>query len=184
MPSKRDKLKETEGTRRSVTINIDVDGDESRYHGFVVGLSRKLVILHELDEFHLDGYRILRVKDIVSARVGKFEKTFDKIFRGLDVADASGLPEWLRFEDWPDLFRSLQLQDKCVSVESALHKVDIFSLGWIEKVGKRKLTLRSFNASAKWYSKPDRFFYEDITEASFDTEYNRVFGDYMRNQST
>jgi hypothetical protein len=184
MPSKRDKLKATEGTRRSVTISIDVDGDESRYHGFVVGLSRKLVVLHVLDDFHLDGYRILRVKDVVNVRVGKFEKTCDKILISLGVTDAVCLPEWLQCEDWPDLFRSLQPQDKCISVESALHKEGVFSLGWIEKVGMRKLRFRAFSASAKWYSKPDRHFYENITEASFDTEYNRVFGDHMKNQGT
>lgn len=180
MPAKIDKLKAAEGERDSVTIWTEVDGDESRFHGFVVGLSRKLVVLHELDEFHLDGYRILRVNDIVKTRTGKFERTFDQVFSGLELASAISRPEWLRFENWPDLFRSLQLQDKCVSVESALHKVDTFSLGWIEKVGKRKLILRSFSATAKWYAKPDRFFYEDITEATFDAEYNRVFGDFMR----
>lgn len=183
MPSKFDKLKVAEGEHKSVAIWSEVDGDESRFHGFVVGLSRKLVVLHELDEFHLDGYRVLRANDIVKVRMGKFEKTFDRVFGDLELENTIGRPEWLRFEDWRDLFRSLQPQDKCVSVESALHKVDVFSLGWIEKVGKRKLTLRSFSASAKWYSKPDRFFYEDITEATFDAEYNRVFGDFMRKQN-
>ena len=173
-------LSKAVGELLTVRITTNMEGDVEHHRGYVVGTSRRLLVLQQVADFHLDGYLILRVKDITKVRIGKFERTQDRILTRLGVPDSVVLPAWLNFDNWPSFFRSAQQADKCVAVESALLRVNVFALGEIQKVKKKALVLREFNATAKWRRKPRPFRYKHITTAWFDDEYGTVFHEYMR----
>ena len=64
-----------------IKIDVDVEGDEDEYTGIPVRLSRSLLALHDLDDFHFDGYRIVKLKYVTKIRRSRFEVTQQKILK-------------------------------------------------------------------------------------------------------
>ena len=179
MKSHAERLRDIIGSNRTARVTTDIEDEVDHYHAYVIGISRKLLVLHVLSDFHLDGYQILRLRDIVKVRIGKFDRIQDRILKRFGVHEKVVKPSWLRFGSWLSVFHSLQQTGKCIAVESALLDVDVFALGTIQRVAKDRLLIRTFDATGKWMSEPKEFFYNEITSVFFDDEYSSTFYDYM-----
>jgi hypothetical protein len=175
----RDRLLEVADKPRNVRVTTEVDGESEHRHGYVVGVSRQILLLHSVENFHLDGYLAVCFRDISKVRIGKYERTVDRIMKHLGVHSLIGCPPWLRYGTWPSFFRSLKEAGKCVAVESRLANVNTFALGEVLEVGRESVSVREFSATAKWCTEPLSTGYKEISVAFFDDEYGRVFYEFM-----
>lgn len=163
-----------------IKIYTDVEGDEKCYTGIPIRISRAFLAIHELADFHFDGYRIVRLKDIVKIRRSKFEITTQKILKYTGELDNHVSPAWLRIGSWKSLFKCLKERRICACAASGLIELNIFRIGEIYRVGDTAVTLNSFDAHAQWYKPKDKIEYSKITEVSFGDEYSVTFNNFIK----
>lgn len=122
-----------------VQFTVEVDGEEERFYGIPVGRSRSLFAIHDISDFHFDGYRVARIKDIVRLKSGGFGTVAKRILRSTGELESHASPAWLRLGSWKSLLKCLNDRGYCPTVESALTRADIFSLGEIKDLPTRPL---------------------------------------------
>lgn len=165
--------------RTLVTVSRAIE-DVENVHGFVLATSEDLVLLHEVNEFHLDGFRILRRVDIARARHSQYERYRAAILKSEKQLKNVGLSEELEIDRWESAFRSLKGIGRNLIVEAEHPEVDEFLIGKIVRVNKKSVTLRNFDALGMWDQEPRRLGYDDITSVTFDNEYVTIFSKYLR----
>ncbi len=163
-----------------IKIYTDVEGDESVYLGIPVRRSRSLLALHGLSNFHFDGYQVIRLRDIERIRMGGFETVTRRILRSTGELKNHVNPDWLRIGSWKSLLSCLKARSFCVGVESGLININWFLLGEIHALKDKAVTMKSFDAQARWHKPKLKMKYTDITEATFGDEYAVTFNEYMK----
>ena len=165
--------------RSLVTITRDIEGVEN-LHGFVLGVSKQLVLMHEVSEFHLDGYCIMNFGDIEKIRFSKLERYRAAILKAEKVIRQVGLDDEIELSDWESALRSLKKVGRNVIAEGERPEVDEFVIGRIHRVNKKSVTMQGFDAMGQWEADTHRLAYGDITSVTFDNEYVTVFSKYLR----
>ena len=180
---RKKRLKAALGRPRKVRVTLNIGNGSEYYHGFVVGLSESLLVLHVLDDFHLDGHCVVRVRDITRVRMGERDQTMSRILKSLGVHRSIELPSWLKYGSWRGLFRSLAKAEKCVMVERAGRHPRV-SVGEILRAGNSRVSIRAFDASARWIAFPRKVRYKQARVVWFDDEYGTTFHEFMRGLDT
>lgn len=177
-PMKADKLRELCRGHKLVRLDRDIQNTDP-IHGFLLSMSHRLLLLHNLDDFHLDGYSIIRRGDISDIRYSKFERYLEKMLKAEGVCQQVGLQDQIRLDDWPSVFRSLKHIGHNVIVESEDPDIDEFAIGKIVRISKKSLTMYDFDATGRWYKESWHAPYKDITKVKFDSEYIQIFSKYL-----
>jgi hypothetical protein len=144
------------------------------WEGFVVELSDRLVLLHDLDvdHFALNGYKCFRLKDISAGEaIGASDQFVGRavLLRGLEGVT----PEDLDLEDLGAVLRSAGERYPLITVHLENDRPEICYVGRVLKVGRRRVTLRLINPDASW-DKVWKFSLDDITRIDFDGGYERM----------
>ena len=163
-----------------IKIYVDVEGEEDEYRGIPIRRSRTLLALHKLDEFHFNGYIVVRLKDVVKIKRGRVEVTKQRILKATGVLDTHVGPDWLRVGSWKSILTCLKRRGVCVCVGSALIKVDVFAIGDVHKLKDNAVVLNSFDAHGKWYKPKHKIKYSDITGIFFGDKYSVTFSEYVK----
>ncbi len=165
-----------------IRISTEVDDEKNAYFGIPVRISRSLLAFHQIDDFHFNGFRIVRLKDIVKIRRSRYETVFQRIMRSTGELESHANPTWLRIGSWKSLLASLKKKGLCAGVESALKNVDIFWLGEVHALKNSAVVLKSFDAYGKWHKPKHSIEYRHITEVFFGDEYSVTFHEFMKNR--
>lgn len=177
----KDRLKNYIARFSIIKLYVDVEGDEDEYTGMPVRISSSLMAIQELDEFHFNGYRILRLKDIVKVRRSRCETTQQKILKSTGELENHDALSWLRLGSWRSLLSCLKKQKACVCISSGLIKVNVFAIGEIHHLADKTVVLNSFDAHGQRCSPKHRLQYSDITEVLFGDEYSVTFNNFVKN---
>jgi hypothetical protein len=146
--------------------------------GYVLAQSSQLVLIHNVEDFHLDGFAVIRVSDIELARSGKYERFLSKVLRKARMSAQLEVAAVVSLRNVGECLTSLK--GRLVTVECEDPSVDRFYCGRILRVGKRHVSLRTFDASGRWGKKPESVALVDVTFLAWDTEYLTVFSKYVR----
>jgi hypothetical protein len=149
-------------------------GSLSRVHGFVVGVSQELLLLHMLsDRLDLDGYSAFRIRDVTVLN-GRFEK---KSFY-IKALDLKGIrpnrPEGIDLSDMPSLMRSVEGRYPLIVIHRERVAPDECEVGRIKLTSADTYALRFISPTAIWEDDYRTFRYADVTRAEFDGEYERT----------
>lgn len=180
MRSMEERLRELVGSKRVVRLSVPDDEGLEHSHGFVVGMSRSLVVLHEVIDFHIDGYRVFHTKSISEVRNGMYERTQNRILKSRGLHKFVDLPHWLKYGSWSSFFRSVKLATECVSVESKNYCPSVVAIGEILSIGDTTVSLREFDARARWVDDPFVIRFKSLTSAGFGGEYDSCFYEFIR----
>ena len=172
-------LEQLASRKTLVTVYREIE-DVENIHGFVLATSSRLVLLHEVTEFHLDGFCILDRGDITKARNSKFERYRAAILKAEKILSRVGLDAEIDLTDWESALRSLKKRGENVIVEGERPEVDEFLIGEILRINKKSVTMQSFDALGVWESESHRLSYKEITSVSFGNEYVTMFSKYLR----
>jgi len=165
-----------------VKLFVNVDGDGDEYTGIPLSVSRSLVAILNLDEFHFNGCRVLRLEDVVKIRRGRFETTQQRILKSTGALSDLDAFQWLRIESWRSLLQCLKDRRACVCISCGLIKVNVFAIGEINGLADKSVQLKSFDAHGQWCKPKHRIAYSDITEILFGDEYSVTFNEFMTNR--
>jgi len=136
MGQTRDRLSKVVGRLKMAHILRGYPGDPT-HNGFVLGLGRDLVLLHQFHDFYPEGYTALRVADIKRVRSGAHERSWETMFRGEGLLDRVGIPYEVPLDDYRSLL-------------AALHGGASTSSSNVRTAGRRRTTTSSSGRSSPW----------------------------------
>jgi len=171
-------LVEHVGTGKMIRLERRLSGEPS-LHGYLVGLSPELGLIHCFDDFEPDGYTLFRVEDLLAFSRGAHEEHWDVMLEGEGLAPSLRLPFTPSLAGWPAALRSIQpvFSDLIIECEEEGDD-DAFYLGRLLEVGDHVVTLHYVDALGHWDVAPSQIPVERITKAQFDTPYLRRFMRY------
>lgn len=173
-----DDLEKRAEARALVTVQRNLENVEN-VEGFVLAVGKELALLHIVDDFHLDGYRILPRSQVGRARHSALERYRAAILRAEKVLGRVGLEGAVDLADWNAAFKSLRSRGDNVIVEDERADSEQFVIGRIERVNKKSAAVRGFDALGRWDAEPTRVKYEDVTSVTFGSEYVETFTKYL-----
>ena len=146
-----------------------------KVEGFVVGLGSSWVLLHSFSgDVSLDGYTLLRLRDIKQVRVRYDEDSFT--VRALQKF-AKESPRSLKNFDLDSFVGAVQgasRKAKLMAIYVEEVAPDICYIGRVTSVTSSSLLLQEVNPDAWWAMELDRWFARDITRIEFGGRYVRA----------
>lgn len=165
-----------------VMITRNFPGDP-RHNGFVQGLGEKLVLIQKFHDFYVEGYSILRVKDIKRVRSGKHERFWEKMIRAEGIMQRVGISYEVPLESYRSIFDFFcgRGQHIIVECESRTTEDDSeFLIGLLHSVYDESASILNFDALGNWDEEPTEVAYNDITQVQFDTPYINTISKYLK----
>ncbi len=171
-------------TRKVIRLRPKFPPDET-IHGIPLSASEQFVLLQEVHEFHLDGYTVMPLANVLAIRSGKAEEKIQEVLTGEGVFQKAGIPYELSLDTYAALFRSFKQLGKNVIVELLPEgprdePEQGFFIGRVVGMSARSVAILHFDAVGRWSSEPSVVPYDMIKWVTFDTEYINVFSKYLR----
>ncbi|MGL5819162.1 MAG: hypothetical protein ACRCYR_16475 [Phycicoccus sp.] len=148
----------------------------NRIDGFVVGIGKSWVTVALLDDVRLDGWVVLRLKDIQAVAIDPDADCFQ-----VRVLRARG--------QWPPTAPELDLSGPTTAIASAarlapvvaIHvefdRPDICREGKIVRIDDDVVALFEISTSASWFRAPTVIDVEDVTRVDFGGDYESALGE-------
>lgn len=150
----------------------------SRDYGVFLYRSEKLILVQNENDFMLDGFSIIRFKDISDISLkGDF---YEAILQKEGLIDKKNNPQ-IRLESWQTVFQDLMETRNNIIIENESISDDDFEfgIGKIEKVYRNSVHIRHFDAEGRWEKYSLIIPYSKITKVTFDSRYVNVFSKYV-----
>jgi hypothetical protein len=177
----RKRLTEIVGAHKRVQVTRPYPGDPL-LNGFVVGMSKKLLLLHDFFDFTPIGYTAIRLADICSCRSGKYERKCEQMLEVEGILDRVGINYEVDLSSTHSLLESLQRRGQNIIVECEYEDDsdrDAFFIGQITELEKRFVRFRHFDETGNWEDGEYRIPFYAITQIEFDTVYVNTFSKYL-----
>lgn len=177
-----DNLLKSNITRKNlVLLERSFKSGEANIYGFLLRVTEGFILIHEYDDFELNGYAIIRQDQFESIRSNKFDRARRKMMNREGTLDVDlGIRYEVAMDDWASIFKSLKEQDLSVIVECEEQKNAGFTIGPIETVGKKSVLIRHFDAAGVLADKAVKIPFKNITIVRFDERYINVYSKYLR----
>jgi len=182
MAQSRDRLSKLVGRPRKARLTRSFPG-EPIHNGFVLGLGRQLVLLHQFHDFYPEGYTALRVADVERVRSGVHERFWESMLRGEGLMERVGISYELPLDDFRSLLTSLHERGLHVIIEAEnpiSEEYDDFTLGRIVALDDESVSILPFDPLGAWDDEPSVIGYGDITKVQFDTPYITTMTKYLK----
>jgi hypothetical protein len=149
---------------------------EPTHNGFVLGLGRDLVLLHQFHDFYPEGYAVLRVDDIKQVRSGKHERFWETMLRGEGLMRQVGITDEVPLDDFRSLLADFQIHGRYIIIECESKEAadDDYLIGRILILGDKTVSIMHFDSLGNWYDEPAVVAYDDITKVQFECPYMRI----------
>lgn len=178
----RDRLTKLVAQPSLVRITRDFPGDPLN-NGFVLGIGRELVLLHQFHDFSPEGYVALPVADIERTRSGEHERFWGGMFRAEGLLDRVGIPYEVSLDTFRSLLTALQKRGQHVIIQCEDRTSaddDDFSIGRVVSLEHDSVSILNFDPECRWDDVPCSIDYADITQVEFDTPYINTMSKYLR----
>lgn len=161
-----------------------VRGQIETSNGYILDFSDELLLLHETDDFIVDGYTVIPIAQIKKIRFNKSDKYFDKMMKWENEFEKVGINHKVDIKNWRTLFTSLKKLAMSVIVRCEAPDIDgyEFTIGPIEKVGIKYVSIKHFDAEGYFENFSSSIDYPSITRVAFDTQYSNIFSKYTRHR--
>jgi hypothetical protein len=173
-------LAEHIGTIQMLRIERSLSAEPS-LHGYLLGLSPTLGLMHCFDDFDPDGYTIFRIEDVLACERGPHEKHWDRMLAGENLLAGIQLPTEINLSSVQSAIASLQthVADLIVECEDESDEEGAFFLGRLLEVSSEGISLVYVDALGHWDESPSLIPLERVTKVQFDTPYLRRFMRYV-----
>jgi hypothetical protein len=167
---------------KKFTVIERIESDEflDDITGYIVGYSKKFIVVQETDDFRMLGCKVFPIDQIETLRSNEFDEYYDKIMEWEGEKKKIKSMEGLDLSNWKSIFESLKDQGESVMVERELEGREVFVIGPITKVTRKNVFVRYFDAQGVLEKKPMKFPFKEITIVGFSDRYIEVFSKYLR----
>jgi len=178
-------LKSNISRKNLVLIEREFKTGSADIYGYLLKVSDGFVLIHEYDDFELNGYSIIRQDQFESIRCNKIDRARRKIMDREGTLEVDlGIRYEVTLNDWASIFTSLKQQNLSVIVECEEKANAAFTIGPIASINKKSVSIRHFDASGILADTPTKISYKDITIVRFDERYINVYTKYLREKKS
>jgi hypothetical protein len=143
-------------------------------------MSNKLLLIQYLYDFQVDGYMIIRLKDITSIRSDDLERFSESIIKNEGIIENIKNPSFETIEDWLEVFKKLKSMGNNIIIECETIDNSEFYIGEIIDINKKSVSLLNFDGIGEWDEEPTKINYSDITSISFGKRYINIISKYVK----
>jgi len=157
---------------------VSIERDEfgaRRMHGYVLAVSPGLVMVQPVEDFHLDGLRVLRladISDVEQTEADRFHQTL-MVHEGLEQQVRFG--EAFDLRDWPSILRQLAREHDLMILECEAPEDDDFVIGRVGDLGDDAVGFEWFSNTGEWSAVPTEISFERLTCCQVDAPYINVY---------
>ena len=162
-------------------VGIDVF---EKSNGYIVDFSKDFIVLHETDDFELNGYVVFPIKTISEIQFNNKDKYYDKIMRSEGLTDKVENKYKIDLTSWTSIFKSIKDLDLNVVIENEDPNDKSFDIGPITKVTKKSVYIRYFDSQGYFDKEPTKISFDFITRVKFDERYTNVISKYLRERKS
>ena len=157
--------------------------DENTIHGFVLGESENLLLINYVYDFNLDGFMVLRKEDISLLETSKTDIFQTELLKSEGVYEKVNFDSKYNLSSWKEFIESVVIDHKYFIIEEEVYEEPIFTIGTIDQVRKKSLTMKCFSGTGNWVDEPEKIKYADITKLLIGNNYINVYERYFSKQS-
>ena len=155
----------------------------SRIHGYVLDFNDNFVLIHQTDDFELDGFAILPIKTIKKVRYSEFEEMYEYIMQKEKLLNNLGINFSIDLTNWQTIFNSIEHSEKFAIIECEQAWINRFLLGKLTKAKKKKIEILFLEANGIFEEYVTEQKYKEITIVRFDEIYISLFQKYGRHKN-
>ena len=162
---------------RGEKVQIERAGLENEFwNGFPLVVNDDFVLMRTLHDFALDGFAVLRVRDITSVRSSETERFFERVLRSEGMLDKLSAPRPVLLRSWRSVLESVRAHYRFAILEC--EREGDFTLGEIVSVDDEAVSLHYIQVNGTRESSLTRVALDDLTLLRFDEQYVNLFGKY------
>jgi hypothetical protein len=148
-------------------------------YGFPLAVGPRLVLLHEVKDFDVDGFTVLLLADITGVRSGDSERFVERALRDSgELAGARPGRRALQIGEWKDVFAALGATGEIVMIEGDPSAAEEFFVGKVVGLTQDAVGFHHVDAMAVWDPEPIVIPFTSVRQVWFGTRYTRVFARY------
>ena len=153
-----------------------------RYDGYVVGMSDRFVLIHNvLEHALLNGYTVFPLRELRSVKI----LTQNVLHRALQLKGEHGaIPNGIVLDDWHSLLASADAHFPLVTVHAERRYAGTCYIGRVANIKKRSVVLREINPDARWITIREPYRFKDITQVDFGGRYEAALWQVAQSEST
>jgi len=164
-----------------VQIFRTVNGQEENLSGFILGMSKRLLLIQLNSEFMLDGYAVIRLDDFDSIRHASYERTQRKILKAEGLLSTGyGFDRPLPLTSWTTLLKALKSHDVHIIIENFNKDLLDFWIGPIKRVSEKTVSIHNYDPDGRLDAKPTTILLETISIVRFGGRYPTIFRKYLK----
>ncbi|MBE9600743.1 hypothetical protein [Pedobacter sp. MC2016-24] len=149
-------------------------------YGYIVDFNEDFVVLQEIDDFNLNGYRIFATSTISKIRYNDYDMYYNDIMEWEGITDKVIYPHSIDLTNWNTIFQSVKALGLNAIIENEKPGKEIFAIGPIIKVTDKSVSINSFDPTGLLDKELTKFKWKDITIMQLDNRYINVFSKYLR----
>jgi hypothetical protein len=144
--------------------------DARSIQAFPLAVSQRLVLLQYVYDFHIDGFMLLRLRDISDLKIGDTNIFQRRLLQEEGVLDQVKFGFSAPMESFPDFLRSLP-PTELVIIESELTDPPQMNIGTVASVDSRSVAINYMTGIARREETPRKMSVRDITSCQIRTNY-------------
>jgi len=148
--------------------------------GYIVDFSDNFVLLHETDDFEIDGYSVIPINTISDILFSNRDKYYDKIMALEGMVGKIQNKYKIDLTNWNSVFKSIQKLGFNVIIENEDPEDYSFDIGPITKITDSAVYVRYFDAKGFLDIEITKITWDLMTIVKFDTRYINIFSKYLR----
>lgn len=166
-----DQLRDAAGAQRPVRVERDHKWWAADVYGLVASVTSRWVVIQALqDAVYLDGYEVVRIKDITGVEDNSESGYIERAVVGLGHPEADfQLPEGA---STGDVLRAAANHSAVVSVFIEKKDDRARLIGDIHRLGEKEFDIQLIGPKGVWEVEPIRERYKDVTRVSFGDRYS------------
>ena len=152
----------------------------TRLHGYVLDFTDDFILIHQTDDFKLDGFAVIPLKTIKKVRYSDYEEMYEYIMNEESLLSELGINYTIDLTNWQTIFKSIEGNEKFVIIECEQVWIKRFLLGKLSKAKRKKVEMLYLEANGVFEEYATEQKYKEITIARFDEVYINLFQKYAR----
>ncbi len=162
-----------------LSVERTFDDEVDVVHGFPIKISEELLLMTVINDFHDEGFVILRLSDISDAYSKENDAFYEKICISEGLQNKVQQCYVNNICSVKCALQQLESYDGFISVEcEEQRKKCTFFLGKIITVEDDGVNFKDIGIDGEWDNEAHKILYGDITQISFGDNYSKIYYKY------
>ena len=163
-------------------VERSFDGETDVIQGFPIAMSQKLLFMTVINDFHDEGFAILRLTDVSDAYSKESDTFYEKICTsekiGIEISDIVQ-----EITDLTTVLKQLIKYEGFISVqcENQLERCT-FYLGKIKAVEQDGIVFKDIDMDGRWDNESHKIIFDEIAQITYGDNYSKMFYKYVKNK--